>query len=81
MPNGRKRKIVEGLDEEKTYRDISIKVKLGRLRPSPDLRAAIEDATCRVQDLVARGLLLANHALIRELAFGRFPAKRISPGG
>ena len=73
MPNGRKRKVVEGLDDEKTYRDISIKVKLGRLRPSPDLRAAIEDATGRVHDIVARGLLLANHTLIRELAFGRFP--------
>jgi hypothetical protein len=73
MPNGRKRKIVEGLDDAETYRDISIKVKLGRLRPSPDLRAAIEDATCRVQDIVARGLLLANHTLVRELAFGRFP--------
>ena len=73
MPNGRKRKIVDGLDDEETYRDISIKVKLGRLRPPPDLRAAIEDATCRVHDIVARGLLLANHTLIRELAFERFP--------
>jgi len=73
MPKARKRKSVEGLDAKETYRDISIKVKLGRLRPSPDLRAAIEDATSRVQDSVARGLLLANHTLIRELACGRFP--------
>ena len=73
MPKARKRKSVEGLDAEDTYRDISIKVKLGRLRPSPDLRAVIEDATSRLQDSVATGLLLANHTLIRELACGRFP--------
>jgi len=72
MPKARKRKSVEGLDAKETYRDISIKVKLGRLTPSPDLRAAIEDATSRVQDSVARGLLLANYTLIRELASRRF---------
>ena len=73
MPPRRKRKVVDDLDSNETYRDISIKVKLGRLRPSPTLRAAIEDATCRVQDIIARGLLLAKHTLVRELDAGRFP--------
>ena len=73
MPQGRKRKIINGLDDDVEYRDISVKVKLGRLLPSLELREVIEDATCRIQDIVARGLLLANHTLIRELAFGRFP--------
>ena len=69
----RKRKTFDAQEAEVEYRDISVKVKLGRLLPSPDVRAAIEDATSRVHDIVARGLLLANHTLIRELAFGRFP--------
>ncbi len=69
----RKRKTFDAQDADVEYRDISVKVKLGRLLPSPDVRAAIEDATSRVHDIVARGLLLANHTLIRELASGRFP--------
>ena len=69
----RKRKTFDAQDANVEYRDISVKVKLGRLMPSPDVRAAIEDAVSRVHDIVARGLLLANHTLIRELAFGRFP--------
>ena len=73
MPNGRKRKPAEGLDAGETYRDISIKVKLGRLLPSSDVRQAIEDATSRVHDIVARGLILANHTLLRELDCGRVP--------
>jgi len=55
MPKARKRKSVEGLDAEETYRDISIKVKPGRLRPSPDLRAAIEGATsCAAKAMTLR---------------------------
>ena len=58
MPNGRKRKIVNGLNTDVEYRDISVKVKLGRLLPTPEIREAIEDVTCRVHDILDTPIIL-----------------------
>ena len=68
-----KRKKLESLQPDVQYEDSTVKMRLGRLQPSVDIRAAIEDMSGRVHDTVARGLLLANHITIREIASGRSP--------
>ena len=60
------RKVIAGPDDKRTYRDISIKVKLDRLLLSTDLRLAIEDGAYRDRDIAARDLLLASHTAARD---------------